>query len=125
MTQKRKGLIVSVYKPAHGDCSNGGTSSWSDQVLVVGDDIPEIFEAGSLNTVQLQPGNLPGTVNAVDVDRMGEPGEIGPMFGGCYIGSSDGRFIDAVQKITGYYPSGPVPLHDLFETQEQYDRLST
>ena len=40
--------------------------------------------------------------------------KVGPMFGGNFVYTSDSRF-----------PSDyPIPIHDRFETQEQYDQLS-
>ena len=40
-----KGLIASIYRYSENDCSNGGISSKVNQVVIVGEGIPEIFEA--------------------------------------------------------------------------------
>ncbi len=44
------------------------------------------------------------------------PNTAGPMFGGTYAASSDSRFKP------GFY--GAVPIHDRYETWEQYDAMS-
>ena len=45
---------------------------------------------------------------------------IGPMFGGNYASTSDGTWAEMLGDRCGY----PVPIHDRFETQEEYDALS-
>lgn len=45
-------------------------------------------------------------------------GMIGPMFGGTFAYSSDSRFFEKVNR------HGAIPIHDRFETPEQYERLS-
>ena len=46
---------------------------------------------------------------------------IGPMFGGNFADTSNGTWADILGERCGR----PVPIHDRFETQEQYDILST
>jgi hypothetical protein len=111
MTQ---GLIISVFKnPSYAECSNGGISSKYDQALVVGPDIPKIFDAGGLPMVRLVAGNLPGTAKVIPLEI--NPNACGPMFGGAYVGCSDSRWCDAIEKICGNRFYGAVSLHDRFE----------
>jgi hypothetical protein len=49
---------------------------------------------------------------------------IGPMMGGSYVGTSDSRFREAVEKLLGHGFYGAVPFHDRFETPAQYEALS-
>lgn len=49
----------------------------------------------------------------------------GPMFGGCYVATSDSRFSDEVERIVGGRFYGAVALHDRFETQELHEMLSS
>jgi len=46
-------------------------------------------------------------------------GMVGPMFGGTFAASSDSRFR------TGTGQRSALPIHDRFETVEQYERMST
>ena len=48
-------------------------------------------------------------------------GFIGPMFGGNYASSSNGTWSDILGERTGR----PIPIHDRFETAEQYRILSS
>lgn len=109
-----KGLHVSIYKNANaefGDCSNRGLSSRHNRATLTGPNIPEIFEPSEdAPEVQLLPGNLGHGYKAVPAEH-GEGA--GPMFGGCFIYTSDSRF-----------PSKqPIPLHDRWEDWDLYDRM--
>jgi hypothetical protein len=55
---------------------------------------------------------------------LSDPGSVGPMMGGCYVGASDGRFSEAVEEIVGARFYGAVPLHDRFETTTEYAAFS-
>ena len=109
-----KGLIASIYKSRGQSCSNGGISTYFEEVLVVGDDIPNIFEAKGRPVVKLQKGAFDGQVVAVVLQKDGTVKD-GRMFGGCYISTSDSRFSQAVRKIAGFDFYGAVPLHDRYE----------
>lgn len=78
---------------------------------MVGDDIPEIFEAKGLPVLKLVKGNLPGCAKLIPADAGGK----WVMFGGSYAGCSDGRFVRAVEKITGAPFLGALPIHDRIE----------
>lgn len=112
-----KGLIAYIYRNGR-DSSNGGISSRVDSVVVLGG--PEIFEPGAdrpaVKLVRRQFGS--GVyIHAEPVDKPA--GDlVGPMFGGTYISSCDSRWRDLVGH------SYPIPLHDRWETPEQYRMLS-
>lgn len=50
---------------------------------------------------------------------------VGPMMGGCYVSTSDSRFSRAVEDLLGHRFYGAVPLHDRFETADEYRVLSS
>lgn len=90
MEKKYKGMIVEVFRAADGmDCSINGISSRYTQVLLVGEDIPEIFsEREGLPVVKLVKrvifGNPYMHVQPVD--------GVGYSFGGNFCYTSDSRF---------------------------------
>ena len=116
--EKLKGLIVSIYESKDiGNCSNGGISSYCDKVVLVGEGIPEIFEANeSRPAVKIVHRVIGGRdyYHAEPVEPC-PPGDLGYMAGGCYIGCSDSRFPF----------SYPISLHDRSESQEMYNLLSS
>lgn len=96
-----RGIICDIIGQ---DYSNGGISSTDKEVLLVGDNIPEIFESQGRPVVKIE-NHYRDKIRAVEVSREAEGDEIGPMFGGSFVWSSDSRF-----------PADyPVPLHDRFE----------
>lgn len=115
------GLLASIYKDRGKSYSNGGISERYDEVLVVGDGIEGPFkERPGLPVVQIVPGHRDG-FRAIPV--LGWEGAaivrgqtVGPMFGGCFIHTSDSRFASVF--------GGPVPLHDRYETPAEYESLS-
>lgn len=117
------GLIANIYKNGGTDCSNGGLSSRYDKVTVVNVDGP-FDPADDRPAVMLLPGNLPGVAKVVPVVGGNVAQTHGPMMGGCYVATSDSRFVEAVERITGARFYGAVALHDRYETPEQYRSLS-
>ena len=114
----KKGLNVNIYKPHYGDSSNGGISSQFDQAVVIDPSMPEIFEADKDSpALKLVRRNIGGSVyiHAEPVDPC-PSNQVGYMFGGCFVYTSDSRFRNVCQY--------PIPLHDRSETQEEYDILS-
>lgn len=123
---------LSVYRPADFkgyDCTNGGVSSRLDSIVV--------FSADATNA-QIAVWCLKNRVRPSDVCRLNkrmlwgekhyfiEPVKkprhvLGPMFGGNYAGTSDGTWAEMLGELTGR----PLPIHDRFETQEEYDALSS
>lgn len=100
-----KGLLVFIYKNGGVDFSNGGISSNITMCLLVGEGVPNVFEAGDLPIVTIIKRELCGSTHltAYPVDEKGEP-DRNTMFGGCFIYSSDSRFSEISMC--------PVPLHD-------------
>jgi len=115
-----KGLTVNIYKSNNSDSSNGGISSQYTEVLLLDENLDGYLDESdaerlSLPIVKLQ--NNGGYLSAVPVDQPeGDGAAIGPMFGGCFIWSSDSRMRRLSQQ--------PIPLHDRFESAELYDMLS-
>jgi hypothetical protein len=113
-----KGLTVSVLRSADGDFTNGGVTSRYTRFTLCGPGIPEISEASeSCPALMFDPRRGGSWMVARPIVRN-DGGNVGPMFGGNYVTSSDSRFHDA----TGGHP---VAVHDRFETSEQYRILST
>lgn len=124
------GLTIEVYKGTYGDFTNGGVSGHYNQLTVVNIDGPSEPTADR-PPVALVAGNVPGITKIVPVENVApgqEPdwqeirpeGRVGPMFGGNYGATSDGRFDAAVEKITGFRFDGAVAIHDRYETVAQY-----
>lgn len=113
------GLTVSVYKFPLGDCTNGGISGGAVKDLclvnVEGPSKPQRDVPAAL----LVPGNGRGLVKIVPA-ALGGDGRWAPvtgwtMMGGNYAATSDSRFHEAVQLITGHPSYGAVPIHDRIE----------
>lgn len=129
------GLRVDIYKTAGGNCSNGGVSSSADRLTLVNVDGP-FAPSEDAPPALLVEGHLPGALRIIPAEECPETGvgyvpikpkgALGPMAGGTYAGTSDGRFGEAVAKLKGgpSYGVGPVAFHDRFETQAQYDALT-
>ena len=95
-----KGLLVWVYRP-HFDCTNGGVTSHNNTVLLIGENVPEIFEPGDLPVLKLVKRQLSGDDKPPYLHAQPIEGN-GYMMGGNFIYSSDSRF-----------PSNyPIPVHD-------------
>lgn len=119
-----KGLHLSVYKHGKWDSTNGGVSGKVDTITVVnlGAD-SAIFDADEKAPAFRLEKNAYNTLRLVPVNEPGRSKVIGPMFGGNYAATSDGRFSAACEKLLGHSFYGAVPIHDRFETQEDYDAL--
>lgn len=121
-----QGIICDILTDGR-SYSNGGISATHKRVTLIG---PEIEQA----TRQIKAaGNYPMTLHAPSADApavrlcttspnylVAEPtekpsGAVGPMSGGTWIVSSDRR---RWEILTGSHR--PIPLHDRFETTEQY-----
>jgi len=104
-----KGLIVDVMGD---DCTNHGVTSGKDRALLVGEGIPEIFEADDMPILKIVPGYGSREYMAIPYDC--DISKTYAMFGGHFIYSCDGRF--------PY--DHPIHVHDRFETQEEYNEYS-
>lgn len=121
MSDEITGLLVDIFKHGGRSHANGGISNRFDEALIVGDFDGPAKPRPGLPVLQIVPGNLSGLLKAVPV--LGWEAEatirgktVGPMFGGSFIWSSDARF----RRISEY----PVPIHDRFETVEDYATYS-
>lgn len=116
-TTNQQGLSVDILRPADGsDCTNGGVSSRATSAILVGEGVPEIFSPRPGVPVLRLVIRWRGTPNEyMHAEPVEAPaGKVGPMFGGNFIKTSDSRF-----------PSRyPIPIHDRYDTAEDYDYLS-
>lgn len=110
------------------DPSNGGISGRLDEI--------EVFSAETTNeeiaewcfntntpiedVARLNKRMLWGEKHYYIEPVMKPKGVIGPMFGGSFADTSDGIWAEILGEKVGR----AVPIHDRFETQEQYDLLS-
>ena len=102
-----KGLLVFIYRNGLGDCTNGGVSSKATKAVLVGVDIPEIFEpsdqAPALHLREFKgrliavPAPLPRWRGTYEIQHLD-----GWMSGGNYIHTSDSRFPG----------NHPIPIYD-------------
>lgn len=103
------GIIGAIYDSPGGNCSNGGVSARHTQVCVVNVDGP--FEpsqdAPAVRLIKRRTGNLVCVPVGLE-DKW-------TMFGGAYVYTSDSRFTNAVEKLSGYDHCFPVALHDRIE----------
>lgn len=101
------GLLANVYRNG-APCSLN--SIQGDKVCLINVSGP--FEpSDKYPAVELVPGFLPNTAKIRPVTDNGKRG----MMGGAYVATSDSRFSEAVEKLTGGAFYGAVPLHDRFE----------
>ena len=114
--QKRKGISADVLRGRY-ESTNGGVSSKYDSFLIIDPSI----EGGYLESnstipeLKLVRRNLAGReyVHAEPLEPV-KKGNVGYMFGGNFIHTSDSRFPNDY----------PIPIHDRQETQEDYNHLS-
>ena len=108
-----QGLLVFVLKPSNGGCTNGGVTEKADKAILFWDGVPEIFSP-SEDAPALQLQKRCGRLIAVPVNDPRAKTHCGPMFGGNFVYTSDGRFPNEY----------PIPVHDRYETQQENDLLS-
>jgi hypothetical protein len=115
-------IRVSVLKTIGVDgkpvnCTNDGISGkLNDVLLIVPDGYIKITEENLSQVVKLETEN--GHSRAVPLrlpDNMEK--RIGPMMGGNFIYTSDSRF----SRLNN---GCPIPIHDRYETQHEYDVLN-
>lgn len=122
MTAQR-GIRLSIYKDKGQDFSNGGVSSYTDQVTLVegphGEQVKGPFEpTEEAPAVKIVKKSVGGRVS-YSVQPVEAPGDGTPwMAGGTYVGTSDSRFSD----LTGIY--GALSFHDRTESWALYNALS-
>jgi hypothetical protein len=105
------GLHVEIYKSnSLGDCTNNGISSKAHELCLVNVSGP--FKPDKkIPAALLVEGNLPGTAKIVPLKETRKGKWV--MFGGNFAYSSDARFCDAAEKLTG--SRGPIAIHDRIE----------
>jgi len=104
------GLLVSVYRTGSYDCTNGGISSMFSTLCLTNVNGP--FDPDdTAPAALLVAGHAPGTVRIIGADN----GKQWSMMGGNYAATSDSRFNEHVEKLTGAPFYGAVPIHDRFE----------
>lgn len=115
-----KGLIVFVYRSADGSDCSGGLSSKHTSFVLVGPGIPEIFEPTyKTPPLLLKSKNIGGVYWYAEPTQPVERGNVGYMFGGNFVYTSDSRFGEVVGG------SRPIAIHDRQDTYENYIRLTT
>lgn len=124
-----RGLSVNIYRNDLGDCTNGGVTSPErahGKIFVVFDealgrgnwDLEECRDNPRFVCLKVVRRNL-GRGEYLHLEPMfGRPeGMAGPCFGGNYVATSDSRFSEA-------FGSRPLPVHDRWDTWEDYDILT-
>ena len=106
------GLLVDVYRNGD-DSSLDGLSSNHNTICVVNADGP--FEPSSEFPAFKLVANHGDSV-ALKPCSDTPIGTLGPMFGGNYGATSDSRFGDAIERITGLGFYGAIAIHDRFES---------
>ena len=121
----RRGLRVSILRAADlPDCSNGGISGQVTRVTLVGD-LVDYYDAAVFVPDEHAPAvrliARAGTYG-IAVPDLARPERVGPMASGAFIYSSDSRF----RALSAHLGCGgsAIPLHDRFETAEQYAALA-
>lgn len=111
----KKGLYMSVLRRADGyDATNGGVSSKSDKVFVIGIEGANFdLPTDGTPVMQIETINFRGNVSAhlVEVEK---PSKGRTMAGGNYACCIDSRVLSAVEALTGYR-SGVISIHDRVE----------
>jgi hypothetical protein len=116
-------LSVTLYKPqGYPDSSNGGVSTQYDRFALYSErpsdeQLAEDIAVGVCSLLLDKRENLPWA-GPIAVPIHQPKGGIGEMFGGCYVGATDSRFREMVGD------RRPIPLHDRWESQSTYNRLS-
>jgi hypothetical protein len=103
------GLLAWIYDSPLGNCSNKGLSSKFKEVCIVNVDGP--FSPSEKTPAVRLVKRKWGNIVAIPVGLE----DSGTMFGGAYVATSDSRFSQAVEKLSGYEHGFPVALHDRVE----------
>jgi hypothetical protein len=108
------GLCIAVYRWSLGDCTNGGASAAVKDICVINMSGPsEPNERAPAFMLTKGPSGDP-----ILKPVQGKTG-IGPMFGGNFAHSSDSRFGEAIEAMTGRRFWGALPIFDRFESPEE------
>jgi hypothetical protein len=113
------GVRARIYRNARlGDCSNGGISGRVDEVTVIDPRVRGPYEpTEDAPAVRVVEKTYASGVY-VYLTPIEEPEDmLGPMMGGTYVGMTDSRL-----RVIG--DGVALPLHDRWETPQDYARLS-
>lgn len=101
-----KGLLANVFSDDGPDCTNGGVSSFFSKGVLIGEGVPEVFDADVANAKPgyvLMKNERTGHMYVVPESYMNIKEQC--MFGGNFLYTCDSRF-----------PSKyPLPIHDRLE----------
>lgn len=115
------GLIIDVYRSANrnGDCTLGGISSRFTSLCVVNADGPfepnENRPAVILDVREISNQKILRLVPAEKVGDSYEPVKAWTTMGGNYGATSDSRFSEKGEELTGHLFYGAVAIHDRIE----------
>lgn len=104
------GMIAEIFKPAGWpDCSNNGISNRYQKVCIVNIEGPfePSADAPAVKLIKRKFGNVVCVPEEVENEWT--------MMGGAFVHTSDSRFGEAVEKLSGYDFGFPVALHDRVE----------
>jgi len=109
MKNREKGLLVEIIKGKF-HSSNNGLSNYVDEVVIIDESVPEIFDADPVRcpAVKLVRRIIGGT-EYIHAEPMEKPSGLGWMASGAFLESSDSRFPNDY----------PIPLHDRQEFNDQ------
>jgi hypothetical protein len=112
------GIIVSVYRNNHGDCTNGGMSSKADNLCIV--NAPGPFKPDAYMPAAILDSHVKGCVRIIPAVQDVQGNWIADrskhyMMGGNYAATSDSRFNALVRKLAGSDFYGAVAIHDRAE----------
>ena len=112
------GLIIDVYRNSQSDCTNGGLSSKFNRLTVM--NVAGPFEPTEDRPAVFLDSHVKGVVRLVPVRKIEDLDSYEkiprhPMMGGNYAGTSDSRFSESIQKLTGQPWYGLVAVHDRYE----------
>jgi len=114
-----KGLSVSVYT-SDGDTTNGGLSAFFTRVFAFSKDLEGNYDVKDMRPIDpvfvIEPNRNGAQFGPVAYPVEDADGRVGPMFGGNFLWTSDSRFRRMFD--------GPIPIHDRFETVEEYKAMS-
>ena len=120
---------VSVYRDSwlNSDCTGGGVTSRHHKIRLfwecTREEAVDYCKEHGIDVdacLWLQPRELWGEDHSYARPLVHQPDKVGPMFGGNFIYTSDANF----PKLYGLRTGSPIPVHDRYETQEEYDALS-
>jgi hypothetical protein len=120
-----KTIHVNVFRDSLGDCTNNGiTSKHNSLTMFVDCSDQEALEYCKENNIDpnsciiLVRRMLWGERHDYAEPLIKPSGKVGPMMGGNFVYTCDSRMHDWAKSWL------PIPVHDRYETQEEYDLLS-